>query len=466
MLCRLFVMAITIVPLLSAISMAAESLPKKPNIVFIMADDLGYGELSCYGQQILRTPNIDRLAAEGLRFTDVYAGSTVCAPSRCVLMTGLHTGHCRVRGNQRVPLLPDDVTVAEVLRDAGYVTGMFGKWGLGEPGTTGLPNRQGFEHWFGYLNQGNAHNYYPEYLWDNEQQFPLVGNVAEKGVASKKAIYSHDIVTDRALGFLDEVGDKPFFLYVPFTLPHVNNELRRATGDGMEVPNYGPYANESWPNPEKGRAMMIHMLDRDVGRIMDKIRKLGLDENTLVFFTSDNGAQQEGGSKLEFFNSSGPLRGFKRDLYEGGIRVPMIARWPGVIEAGTSSDLPWAFWDFLPTAAELAGAAAPKGIDGLSVVPTLVGEDRAGHPQQQHSELYWEFHERGSKQAVRRGKYKAVRLSPELPLELYDLETDLGETNNIADAHPELVAELEEYLASARSESEHWPLKKRQRRRK
>lgn len=466
MLCRLVVLAITIVPLLSATGIAAESLPKKPNIVFIMADDLGYGELSCYGQKILRTPNIDRLAAEGLKFTDVYAGSTVCAPSRCVLMTGLHTGHCRVRGNQRVPLLPDDVTVAEVLRDAGYVTGMFGKWGLGEPGTTGLPNRQGFEHWFGYLNQGHAHNYYPEYLWDNEQQFPLVGNVAEKGVASKKAIYSHDIVTDRALGFLDDVGDKPFFLYVPFTLPHVNNELRRATGDGMEVPNYGPYANESWPNPEKGRAMMIHMLDRDVGRIMDKIRQLGLDENTLVFFTSDNGAQQEGGSKLEFFNSSGPLRGFKRDLYEGGIRVPMIARWPGVIEAGTSSDLPWAFWDFLPTAAELAGAAAPEGIDGLSIVPTLVGEDRAGHPQQQHDELYWEFHERGSKQAVRRGKYKAVRLSPELPLELYNLETDLGETNNIADAHPELVAELEEYLAGARSESKHWPLKKRQRRRK
>ncbi|TWU12786.1 Arylsulfatase [Symmachiella macrocystis] len=466
MLRRLFVLAIAIVPLLSTISIAAESLPKKPNIVFIMADDLGYGELSCYGQQILRTPNIDRLAAEGLKFTDVYAGSTVCAPSRCVLMTGLHTGHCRVRGNQRVPLLPDDVTVAEVLRDAGYVTGMFGKWGLGEPGTTGLPTRQGFEHWFGYLNQGNAHNYYPEYLWDNEQQFPLVGNVAEKGVASKKAIYSHDIVTDRALGFLEGVGDKPFFLYVPFTLPHVNNELRRATGDGMEVPNYGPYANEDWPNPEKGRAMMIHMLDRDVGRIMDKIRKLGLDENTLVFFTSDNGAQQEGGSKLEFFNSSGPLRGFKRDLYEGGIRVPMIARWPGVIEAGTVSDLPWAFWDFLPTAAELAGAAAPQGLDGLSVVPTLVGEDRAGHPQQQHGEMYWEFHERGSKQAVRRGKYKAVRLSPELPLELYNLETDLGETNNIADAHPELVAELEDYLTSARSESEHWPLRKRQRRRK
>ncbi len=356
----------------------------RPNIVFIMADDLGYGELGCYGQKTLQTPNIDRLATEGLRFTDAYAGSTVCAPSRCVLMTGLHTGHCRVRGNARVPLLPEDVTVGEVLRDAGYVTGMFGKWGLGEPESTGLPNRQGFEHWFGYLNQRHAHNYYPEYLWDNETKFPLTGNVAQGGVASSKAVYSHDVIADRTLKFLDGVSEKPFFLYVPVTLPHVNNELYRATKNGMEVPDYGPFAEKDWPDPEKGRAMMIHMLDRDVGRIMDKIRQLGIDENTLVIFTSDNGPQQEGGSKLEFFNSSGPLRGYKRDLYEGGIRVPLIARWPGVVQAGQTSEVPFTFWDFLPTAAELAGGKIPEGLDGISVLPILVGEKLAGHPQQPH----------------------------------------------------------------------------------
>ncbi len=449
--------------LLITTHVSAEPAPeRKPNIVFIMADDLGYGELGCYGQQTLSTPNLDRMAAEGLRFTDVYAGSTVCAPSRCVLMTGLHTGHCRVRGNRRVPLLDEDVTVAEVLRDAGYRTGMFGKWGLGEPESSGIPNRQGFDDWFGYLNQRHAHNYYPEYLWENQRKFPLEGNVAERGVSSSKAIYSHDLIMERTLQFLETADDRPFFLYVPFTLPHVNNELYRETRDGMEVPGYGPFADKDWPTPEKGRAMMIHMLDRDVGRILEKLQQLDLDKNTIVFFTSDNGPQQEGGSKLAFFNSSGPLRGHKRDLYEGGIRVPMIVRWPGVVAAGKTSNRPWTFWDFLPTAAELAAAKSPSDIDGISVADTILGRDQPTEEQQQQRYLYWEFHERGSKQAARRGRYKAVRLSPEAPLELYDLQTDLGEQRDIADQHPQLVEQFRRYLAGARTESPHWPLKTRQ----
>lgn len=435
--------------------------PRKPNIVFIMADDLGYGEVGCFGQRILKTPHIDALAADGMRFTDVYSGSTVCAPSRCVLMTGLHTGHCLVRGNARVPLRPQDVTVAEVFKQAGYVTGMFGKWGLGEPDSTGIPNRQGFDHWFGYLNQRNAHNYYPEFLWKNEQKFPLAGNVAKNQVASKKVTYSHDVVLDRTLKFLDAVHDRPFFLYVPFTLPHVNNQLFGATRDGMEVPSYGPFANQDWPTPEKGRAMMIHMLDRDVGRIMTKIQQLGIDDNTLVIFTSDNGAQQEGGSKVEFFNSSGPLRGYKRDLYEGGIRVPTIARWPGVIKPGQTSDHVWAFEDFLPTAAELAEVKPPANLDGISFLPTLLGPKQAGRSQKKHAFLYWEFHERGSKQAARMGRYKGVRLSPSGPLELYDLQTDIGEKKNIAKQHPKIVGKITRYLSGARTESEHWPLQER-----
>jgi len=434
---------------------ASDAPPTHPNIVFIMADDLGYGELGCYGQKTLATPNIDRLAADGLRFTDCYAGSTVCAPSRCVLMTGLHTGHCRVRGNARVPLLPDDVTVAEVLKQAGYKTGIVGKWGLGEPNSTGLPNRQGFDYWFGYLNQRHAHNYYPEYLWRNEEKVPLEGNVAEGGVASQRSQYSHELMTKEALGFLDRNHDGPFFLYVPFTLPHVNNERTRATGDGMEVPDYGIFADKDWPNPEKGRAAMIAMLDRDVGKIMDRIKDLGIDDQTIVFFTSDNGAQQEGGSKIAFFESSGPLRGYKRDLYEGGIRVPMIVRWPGTIKPGRTSDFASGFWDFLPTAANLAGVSPPKDIDGISVLPTLLGKKQEGDRF-----MYWEFHERGSSRAVRMGKWKAVQVgSPTAPLELYDLTSDIGEKHDLAKSHPDIVSQISNYLNSARTESKHWPLR-------
>jgi len=419
---------------------------RKPNIIFILADDLGYGDLGCYGQKVIKTPHIDRLAAEGTQFTDCYAGSTVCAPSRCCLMTGLHTGHAYVRGNQRVPLPPEEVTVAEILKEAGYKTGIIGKWGLGEPGTTGIPNRQGFDYWFGYLNQGRAHNYYPEYLWKNEEKYFLEGNQA-----GEKEQYSHDLFTREALDFVTRHKDRPFFLYLAYTIPHANNELGRETGDGMEVPSYEPYADEKWPTPQKGHAAMITRLDHDVGKLMALLKKLGIDDDTIVFFSSDNGPHREGGAKPEFFDSNGPLRGIKRDLYEGGIRVPKIVRWPGKIKAGGVSDQVWTFWDFLPTAAEIAGTKAPSNIDGISMLPALIGKE-----QRSHEFLYWEFHERGFTQAVRMGDWKAVQFVKQQRFELYNLKTDLGEKQNVADKHPDLVEKIEAYLKTARTKSDYW----------
>jgi arylsulfatase A-like enzyme len=345
----------------------------RPNIIFILADDLGYGDLGCYGQRQIKTPHIDSMARQGMRFTDFYAGSTVCAPSRCSLMTGLHMGHAYIRGNRskkagggRMALRPADITVAEVLKDTGYSTGIFGKWGLGNSGTSGVPNRKGFDEWFGYLNQGRAHNYYPDYLWNNQDKFELAGN--QNG---NKGQYTHDLFTERALDFITRHRQKPFFLFLPYTIPHANNELGRKTGNGMEVPSDAPYSNEAWPQPQKNHAAMITRLDRDVGRIIEHVKQLGLDDNTIIFFTSDNGPHKEGGAKPDFFQSGGPLRGIKRSLHDGGIRVPMIVRWPGRIAAGTTCDQPGAFWDFLPTAAELARAHSPEGIDGISMLPAL-----------------------------------------------------------------------------------------------
>jgi arylsulfatase A-like enzyme len=436
---------------------------ERPNVIFVMADDLGYGDLGCYGQQTIATPHLDQMAAEGMRFTDCYAGSTVCAPSRCVLMTGLHTGHCYIRGNagqqgERVPLRSEDVTVAEVMKSAGYATGIVGKWGLGEPDTTGIPNRQGFDYWFGYLNQGRAHNYYPEYLWRNEEKVPLEGNVEEqRNVATQREQYTHDLFTEDALQFIDRHQDEPFFLYLAYTIPHANNERGRALGDGMEVPDYGSYGNRDWPDPEKGKAAMIERLDRDMGRLFDKLKEAGIDESTVVFFTSDNGPHREGGVDPTVVNSSGPLRGIKRDLYEGGIRVPTIARWPGRIETGSVSDHPWAFWDVLPTCADLGGAATPSGLDGISVVPELLGRS---DEQPKHDALYWEFHERVFKQAVRVGDWKAVRNGYDNPVELYDLAQDLGEKNDLAKQHPDIVARMTQYIEEGRTHSEFWPGKR------
>lgn len=433
--------------LLALTSPAAAESPSKPNILFILADDLGYGDLSCYGQQKVPTPNIDRLAAEGLRFTDFYAGSTVCAPSRCALMTGKHTGHAWVRGNARVPLRPEDVTVAEVLKKAGYATGLVGKWGLGEPDTTGIPNRQGFDYFFGYLNQGHAHDYYPTYLWRNEQKVELPGNLD-----NKRQTYSHDLFTTEALSFVEKHKGGPFFLYLAYTIPHANNERQHAEGKGMEVPDYGPYASKEWDDAQKGHAAMIDRMDRDIGRLMTRLKELGLDANTLVIFSSDNGPHKEGGYEPEFFDCSGPLRGIKRDLYEGGIRVPAIARWPGRVQPGVSHE-PLAFWDVLPTLAEVVGVQPPEGLDGISFLPTLLGREQKGHEY-----LYWEFHERGFAQAVRIGDLKAVRQGGR-PIELYDLRKDLGEQKNVASEHAETVEKVQRLFKAARENNEHWPVK-------
>ena len=437
--------------LASSAAAAAYSQPsgRRPNIVFVLADDLGYGNLGCYGAKQVRTPNLDRMAAEGMRFTQAYAGSTVCAPSRCCLMTGFHTGHARTRGNKYpdLPLRPQDLTVTELLKSAGYRTGLFGKWSLGQLGSTGYPTRKGFDEWFGFFSQTHAHNYYPEHLLDGETAYLARGNFG-----AKKGEYAHDLFTQWAMGFLDRNDARPFFLKLAYTIPHANNEMGRDTGNGMEVPSTDPYSGENWPAPEKGFAAMVTRLDADVGKLFAKLKQIGQDNNTLVIFTSDNGPHREGGHDPEFFNDNGPLRGIKRDLYEGGIRVPFITRWPGVIRPGAVSDHVCAFWDFLPTAAEIAGRPAPAGIDGISFLPAL-----QGNAQPKHDYLYWEFHERGFHQAVRQGDWKAVRLGPDKAIELYDLATDIGEQSDVAARNPEVVRRLEQLMREARTESPDWP---------
>jgi len=442
------------VGLLGSVQMGAHAARRRPNIIFILADDLGYGDLGCYGQTRVQTPNIDQMAREGMRFTDAYAGSTVCAPSRCCLMTGQHTGHALVRGNALVPLRDGEVTVARVLKEAGYVTGLVGKWGLGEPGSTGLPRKQGFDSFFGYLNQRNAHSYYPPFLWRNEAREPLEGNVEVRyNVAEQRSQYSHDLFTKEALAFIERERAKPFFLYLAYTIPHANNERGGASGHGMEVPSRGRYEHEDWPDPQKCHAAMISRLDRDVGRLFEHLRRLGLDDDTIVFFSSDNGPHKEGGADPTFFESAGPLRGLKRDLYDGGIRAPFIVRWPGHVPAGEVTGHCCAFWDFLPTAADLAGAKIPEGLDGISILPTLRDRPRR---QKQHEYLYWEFHEGAYKRAIRIGHHKAVLIN-EGPLEIYDLNTDLGERTDIAGQHPDLAAKYLAIIEGARTDSEHWP---------
>jgi len=441
----------------------------RPNIIYILADDLGYGDLGCYGQPRIRTPNLDRMAAEGMRFTQHYAGSTVCAPSRCTLMTGRHTGHCTVRGNVDVLMRREEVTPAKLLKQAGYATACIGKWGIGHPPPPEDPHRNGFDHFFGYLSMWHAHNYYPDFLWRNGQKATLRNVVQhpEKhykegqkelvGLAKEKVEYSHDLFTREALDYIER-QDGPFFLYLPYTIPHANNEAPSFGEHGLEVPDLGIYKNEDWPEPEKAKAAMITRMDRDVGRLLAKLKERGLDENTLVIFTSDNGPHKEGGISPDFFDSNGPLKGIKRDLYEGGIRAPMIARWPGRIEAGSRSDHISAFWDVLPTVAELAGVEPPADIDGISMLPALLGK-----PQRKHEYLYWEFHEGSSKQAIRMDRWKAVRRAPSREIELYDLETDLGEEHDVAGEHPDVIARVEKILRSVRTDADKWPLKDKKR---
>ncbi len=440
--------------------------PAKPNIIFILADDLGYGDLGCYGQDSIETPHIDRLAAEGIQFSQHYAGSTVCAPSRCSLMTGLHTGHTAVRGNKRMnpmgqfPLPENTTTVATLLSDAGYQTALIGKWGLGGPGSTGHPNLQGFDYFYGYLCQSHAHNYYPEFLFRNDQKVPLNNRLAEPksergtGVAIEKVEYSHDLLVKEAINYLKQVDkDKPFFLYLAVTIPHANNE---AKDKGMEVPEYGIYADKNWPEPQKGLAAMITRMDRDIGHVMETLKNAGMDENTIVFFSSDNGPHREGGNNPDFFNSNGPLKGIKRDLYEGGIRVPLIARWPGRIQAGSTSDHISAFWDFLPTTCDIAGIEVVEDYDGISYLPTLLGK-----AQPQHDYLYWEFHEQNGKQAVRMGPWKGIRLNvktdPDAGIELYNLELDLREEKDLASENPQMSDLMKKIMKAAHYEDPNWP---------
>jgi len=426
---------------------------RKPNIIFILADDLGYGDLGCYGQKRLKTPNLDRLAAEGVRFTQHYAGSTVCAPSRFTLMTGYHIGHAPTVGQGQC-LEADRVTVAKLLKTAGYATACIGKWGLGDHDTTGAAWKQGFDLFFGYLHQGHAHNYWPTFLWKNGKKVPLPNvvpneNAQGMGVASVKEQYSHDLFTEAALAFVDGHRDHPFFLYLPYTIPHANNQ---AGARGMEVPDQGPFKGTDWPEQEKNFAAMVHRMDRDIGRIIDRLKAHGLGRNTLVLFSSDNGPHKEGGHNPDFFDSNGPLRGIKRDLYEGGIRVPTIAWWPGRIAPGRTTDHISIFYDFLPTACEAAGIAPPKAVDGISYLPALLGK-----PQREHEYLYWKFAERGGKMAVRAGRWKAVWLNIGKKAgercELYDLQADLGETADVAARHPDVVARLTAFAQRAQGRS-------------
>ena len=416
-------------------SLSARSQVSRPlNIIYVMVDDLGYGDFGCYGQELIRTPHTDRLAKEGLRFTDCYAGSTVCAPSRSALLTGMHPGHCSIRTNAgTMPMLASDYTVASALKKAGYATGAFGKWGLGDIHTDGVPWKHGFDEFYGYLHQVHAHSYYPDFLWDNDRKDILKGNHDGKG-----SQYSADLIAERTYDFVRRHANEPFFLYACWTLPHGK----------YEIPSVAPYENETWSDVEKIYAAMITKVDAQFGRLMRVLEETGLAENTVVFLTSDNGGVDERSRKFDRFESNGKLRGAKGDLYEGGIRVPMIVRWPGVTKPGTESGVPSAFCDFFATACEIGGAPTPKNLDGRSIVPVLRNQFfDAERP------LYWEFFPFDFKnqryrldvmqQAVRMGKWKGVRPKPGAPLELYDLTADPSETINLAAEQPGVVDRIE-----------------------
>jgi len=443
---------------------------KRPNVVFILADDLGYADLGCYGQKKIKTPNIDRLAAEGMRFTQAYSGNPVCAPSRCTLMTGYHTGHAQVRNNKQVggdagwvlgattggqwPLAEGTFTVGHLFQKAGYATGAFGKWGLGRVGTPGDPQKQGFDHFFGYICQRQAHTYYPNHLWRDGE----ISWIQENKDGAEK-VYSHDLIAEEALKFIRSNRERPFFLYVPFTIPHVALQVPEDSlgeyKDQWADPAYdGKRGYVAHEHPRACYAGMVSRMDKDVGRIMTLLQALGLYDNTLVIFSSDNGPTYAGGSDAGFFESAGPLRGLKGSVWEGGIRVPFIARWPGRIQPGTKSDHVCAFWDFLPTCAELLGEQPPTGIDGVSVLPTLLGRSEQ---QKKHRYLYWEL---DNQQAVRMDDWKAVRLKPAQKIQLFDLKTDPGEQKDVAAEHPDLVVRFEEILVSGRTDSEVFPLKR------
>lgn len=451
------------------LSAAAQKAAKRtrPNIIFILADDLGYGDLSCYGQKKFQTPNIDRLAAQGVRFTQAYAGTAVCAPSRSSLFTGLTTGHTPIRGNKSVGPegqypIPDSVRLmSEILHDAGYATGCFGKWGLGYPGSEGDPANRGFDEFFGYNCQALAHNYYPYHLWRNKEKVELPENSG-----NHQGTYAPELIQQETLRFIEKNKSRPFAVFVTTVIPHAEVAAPAAymqqtagkyepekpfNGADPASPEYvknGKYTSQA--QPHAGYVAMIRLLDDQVGQIVRKLKELKLDGNTLIVFTSDNGPSIEGGEDPQYFQSAGPFRGHKRDLYEGGIREPFIVSWPGVVKPGTQSPQWVTFWDVLPTFAEITGAKLPGPVDGYSLVPTLTGKGK----QQQHPYLYWEFHEQGGKMAVRMGNWKAIRLNvgknPDGPIELYDLDTDPAEAHNVAEQHPDVVKKAEELFRSAR----------------
>lgn len=438
----------------------------KPNIIYILADDLGYGDLSCYGQTHFSTPNIDKLAQEGMLFTQHYAGSTVCAPSRSSLMTGMDTGHTPIRGNKQtemgqLPLPKESYTVAELLKDNGYVTGAFGKWGLGTSGSEGDPLNQGFDTFFGYHDQKLAHHYYPYYLWDNDKIFTLNGN---SGL--KKQQYAPNLIHERALSFIDKHKNESFFLYYPTTIPHaelfapdkyMNKFLGKFDpekpfkgvdeGEGYKKGRYG-----SQDNPHAAFAAMITLLDDQVGEIMKKIKDLGLEDNTIIIFTSDNGPHKEGGADPDYFDSNGILRGYKRDLFEGGIRVPMISKWKGKIKPGTTTDHISSFWDILPTFSDIVKSNKKLTTEGVSFLPTLVDESSK---QKEHDYLYWEFHELGGRKAIRKGDWKLIEnnIKDGGNYLLFDLKSDPEETKNLYNEKPHIAKELEALLKTARTES-------------
>ncbi len=447
--------------------------PRTPNILYILADDLGYGDLGCYGQELIATPHLDALAEGGLRFTDHYAGSTVCAPSRCVLMTGKHTGVCVTRGNNRGPdgyelAIPAEETfLSEVLSAAGYRTACVGKWGLGGPGSTSHPHAVGFERFYGFLNHGHAHNHYPDVLW-RDDVLEETGNVVVRGgsskalgsgVASERVAWANDLFFDEAESFIaaSAEDDRPFFLYLALSVPHANNEAGQLLGHmpeenrpqrGQEVPDLGAYADRDWTGPNKGQAAMITRMDARIGDLVSQLAAMGLAEDTFILFSSDNGPHREGGNDPRFFDANGPHRGIKRDLYDGGIRVPMIANWPGTVRPGTTQHVS-SFADVLPTVCDLLGDEPPEDVTGLSFAPTLLGSG----PQPEHDFLYWEFFEQKGKQAVRRGPWKAVRLrvheDRSAPVQLFDLRVDPGEQQNVGADHPEVVAELTRLMDGA-----------------
>ncbi|MEY3457724.1 MAG: Arylsulfatase [Planctomycetota bacterium] len=440
--------------------------PQRPNIILILADDLGWGELGSYGQRVIRTPKLDEMAREGMRFTHFYAGATVCAPSRSVLMTGQHHGHTRVRGNAgrtnpaAQALHDEDLTVAELALSAGYRTALFGKWGLGNVSgaESGLPNRQGFEQFFGYLSQHHAHNHFPDYLWENERRLPLRNVITPAGpdgagYATEAVEFADDLFAERVLKFVDEHRTEPFFLFWSLVTPHANNERAAALGNGAHVPDFGPYADEDWPDQDKGHAAMITRLDAHVGRLLHRLRETGLDRRTLVVFSSDNGPHNESRHNLKRFNPSGPFSGIKRSLTDGGIRVPMLAWQPDFVPAGSESHHVGSFCDILATVADLTGAPLPPNTDSISLVPELSGRS---DQQQQHQFLYWEFHEGGFRQAcLYQQRWKAIRLLGQ-PLQLFDTNTDPAEKHDVAAEQREITEITAAYLDQARTPSPDW----------